>query len=57
MTEQEVIKIAYALYPENWDYDGFREDGTPTAKDLNEERRNEWIEIEMERLEKQNPKP
>lgn len=49
MTYDEILKVAYAIFPENWEYDGFKEDGTPTAKDLNEKKREEWIEVEMEK--------
>jgi hypothetical protein len=55
MTEEEIIKVAYAIFPEDFDYDGFKEDGTPTVKDVNEKRRNEWIEVELEKLENLKP--
>lgn len=57
MTHAEIVEIenkirekALALFPVDPEYDNEPyEDGTPCVIDMNSKRRDEWIEIELEK--------
>ena len=48
--EEKIRDIALRLFPVDPEYDSEPyEDGTPCVIDMNQKRRDEWIEIEMDK--------